>query len=87
MGSNEFHCKGCREVVMRWERETHFAKHKNDKAMLIEANRVAATLAAANDTGDTRIDICTNCGETFEQERRRGRPRKQCFDCLPLKGE
>ena len=67
---------------MRWAREDHFAEHKRDKDMFVEASRVAATLARESGTGETRVDVCVNCGNTFEQERKRGRPRKQCNDCL-----
>jgi protein-arginine kinase activator protein McsA len=79
-------CKGCRAEVKQWEREQHFENHKRNKEMFLEASRVAANFARESGTGETRVDVCVNCGSTFEQERKRGRPRKQCFDCLP-KGE
>lgn len=34
-------------------------------------------------TGETREDICRTCGNTFEQERKRGRPRVVCYICKP----
>jgi len=81
----DFVCKGCRKELKQWEREDHFNEHKRNRSMLIEASRVAATLALESGNGEVRVDVCVNCGNTFEQERKRGRPRKQCFDCLPPK--
>jgi hypothetical protein len=83
----KFRCKGCGAEVKQWDREEHFNDHKRDRGMFLEASRIAANLAREEGTGDTRTDVCVNCGEAFTQERKRGRPRKQCYDCLPLKGE
>ena len=80
----DFICKGCRVGVKRWDRLDHYENHKREIAMILEANRVAANLNQSG-TGDSRMDICTSCGEAFEQERKRGRPRKKCFKCLPPK--
>ena len=79
----EYRCKGCGEVVNQWHREEHFKAHKNQRAMFVEASRVAASLARETGNGEIRTDVCVNCGNTFEQERKRGRPRKKCYECLP----
>jgi hypothetical protein len=79
-------CKGCRETVKQWERQKHFQAHKDNKVMIVEANRLAAKLAIEQDTGDgLRHDVCVQCGSAFTQTRKRGRPRKKCLQCLPEK--
>jgi len=81
-----FKCKFCNEIVNQWDRESHFHAHKNQRAMFVEASRVAASLARDTGNGEIRTDVCVNCGNTFQQERKRGRPRKKCYECLPEKG-
>ena len=34
-------------------------------------------------SGEIRTDNCRICGESFEQERKRGRPRVLCYVCKP----
>ena len=83
-GETDFLCKGCGEVVPQWNRKKHFEAHKKDRAMILEANRMAAQLnQERGGNGDTRYDVCVSCGSEFEQPRRRGRPRKKCYECLP----
>lgn len=79
----DFRCKGCGIIVPQWKREEHFQAHKKQRSMLLEASRVAANIARESGNGETRIDVCIQCGNTFEQERKRGRPRKVCYECKP----
>jgi hypothetical protein len=58
-----FRCKGCGAEVKQWNREEHFGDHKRDRGMFLEASRIAANLARETGTGDTRTDVCVNCGE------------------------
>src|SRR5581483_540428 len=40
-------------------------------------------IVAAGEMSTTRVDKCRLCGSSFEQERRRGRPRALCPACSP----
>ena len=82
----DWRCKGCSEIVPQWKRREHFAAHKSNQTMIHEAARVAASLNKTQTGAETRTDICVQCGGEFAQERKRGRPRKKCFVCLPEKG-
>lgn len=82
-GETNFECKGCGEIVPRWKRKKHFEAHVKERAMIQEAARVAATINRESGNGDSRTDVCVTCGSEFVQERRRGRPRKKCYTCLP----
>jgi hypothetical protein len=80
----EYVCKGCNEVMPQWKRKEHFEAHKTERKMIREASALAARLnQERGGNGDTRIDVCIQCGQEFQQERKRGRPRKKCYDCLP----
>lgn len=67
---------GCDSGGQLWEwsesrRETHFLTHN------YELNQEGQPVI----NGKKRVTICNTCGRSFEQERKRGRPRVQCYVC------
>lgn len=71
--------KGCDAGGYLWEwkddkRRMHFLSHS--VVGIDENNQVIFS-------SDSRTDNCRICGESFQQERKRGRPRVLCYVCKP----
>jgi len=70
---------GCNVGGLSWEwpesrRKIHFLAH-NFSSIAGESPKFG---------GPIKISICRICGSSFEQEKKRGRPRVQCYVCKPI---
>lgn len=69
---------GCEIGGLMWEwpesrRKIHFLSHNYELTM---DNQPVIS-------GPKKVTICGTCGSSFEQERKRGRPRVKCYICKP----
>jgi len=85
IGELYFRCKGCKDIIERWNREDHFQAH-------IEAQKSVISVVPTDENGAPKFNvnsdglrevICEVCNNPFLIERKRGRPRKACTVCRP----